>query len=156
MYECSSADVWTTDCPTRPFNDPAYDAQAWVYELINVVPAWSEGYTGAGVQIVFNDDGLDTEHAEFAAKFNAAGSCNDPTPVNVTTETHGTICAGLAVAWNVVFAPCVLGAAPEELGLWSRLELDYENGVALTARRRPPRTLTPRTIPARSPVHASL
>ena len=44
------------------------------------------GVTGAGVQIVFNDDGLDADHAEFSAKFSAAGSCNDPTPVNFTTE----------------------------------------------------------------------
>ena len=28
---------------------------------------------------------------------------------------------------------CALGATPEELGLWSRLDLDYDHGVALTA-----------------------
>ena len=28
---------------------------------------------------------------------------------------------------------CALGASPEELGLWSRLDLDYDHGVALTA-----------------------
>jgi hypothetical protein len=28
---------------------------------------------------------------------------------------------------------CALGQSPEELGLWSRLDLDHENGVALTA-----------------------
>ena len=94
-------------------DDPDYLYSDWYLgpRGINATGAWAAfGVTGAGVQIVFNDDGLDTEHAEFAAKFNAAGSCNDPTPVNVTTETHGTICAGLAVA--AANSDCSVGVAP--------------------------------------------
>ena len=94
-------------------DDPDYLYSDWYLgpRGINATGAWAAfGVTGAGVQIVFNDDGLDTEHAEFAAKFDAAGSCNDPTPVNVTTETHGTICAGLAVA--AANSDCSVGVAP--------------------------------------------
>ena len=36
-----------------------YEAQSWIYNLINVVPVWEQGYTGSGVQVAINDDGID-------------------------------------------------------------------------------------------------
>ena len=60
-------------CPTEGafFADPYNDAQAWVYGLINVRPAWEAGWTGAGVQLVFNDDGLSTSHPGTSDQLNS-------------------------------------------------------------------------------------
>ena len=43
--------------------------------MVNVRPAWEAGWTGAGVQIVFNDDGLSTSHPDLSSKFTTVGSC---------------------------------------------------------------------------------
>ena len=77
---CPDASAWTTsssDCTASSVggNDPAYEAQRWVYQLIDVEPVWADGLAGVGVQIVVNDDGLDLTSAEFADAFDAAGSC---------------------------------------------------------------------------------
>ena len=77
---------------------------------INATGAWALGLTGLGVNIVFNDDGLDYEHVEFEGKYNSAGSCKDPLPFNYSTEQHGTVCAGLAAA--AVNGECSVGVAP--------------------------------------------
>ena len=102
---CHNASMWTTSSclpPPPPFNDPAYGSQQWVYDLINVRPAWSAGYNGTGVQIVFNDDGIDLQH-EFGSfgpgtanpKFDVHGSCLG-TDLHAATATHGTATAAIA------------------------------------------------------------
>jgi len=45
--------------------DPLYSSQQWYLDSANVPAAWAAGYTGAGVNIVFNDDGLDYRHPDF-------------------------------------------------------------------------------------------
>ena len=78
---CPTASSWASSCSgvaTGPIgNDPMYGAQSWVYDLINVQSVWSMGYTGQGVQIAINDDGIDLTLPDFggASKFDAAGSC---------------------------------------------------------------------------------
>ena len=125
---CGSSHDWVSTCTeseASPFvgsSDPAYEAQSWVFELINVKPAWAAGYTGDGVQIVINDDGLDLSSDEFAElpdgqlKFNAADSCLS-TDVNYSfpdTENglpaHGTACAAIAAGNANSF--CSHGVAP--------------------------------------------
>jgi len=65
----------------------------------NVLAAWSRGYTGTGVNIVFNDDGLDYRHPDFKDKYKQEGSTMDPMPGvcgGDHPDTHGTTCAGIA------------------------------------------------------------
>ena len=38
--------------------DAAYLAQSWVYDLIKIKTAWQQGYSGKGVHIRINDDGI--------------------------------------------------------------------------------------------------
>ena len=73
--ELCTASNRVSTCPTEGafFADPYNDAQAWVYGLINVRPAWEAGWTGAGVQVVFNDDGLSTSHPDLSSKFTTVG-----------------------------------------------------------------------------------
>ena len=47
--------------PGNTQSEWAYSAQSWVYELVNVQPVWAQGLTGAGVQIVVNDGGVNPE-----------------------------------------------------------------------------------------------
>ena len=73
---CSSSSDRLSTCPTEGasapfFTDAQYDAQAWVYGLINVRPVWEAGWTGAGVQVVFNDDGLSTSHPGTSDQLNS-------------------------------------------------------------------------------------
>ncbi|CAF0883079.1 unnamed protein product [Adineta steineri] len=75
---------------------------------INVVPAWSAGYSGRGVLISIVDDGLDHAHQELRDRYQARFSYDlndlndtehDPSPnMDVAGNNHGTECAGAAVA----------------------------------------------------------
>jgi hypothetical protein len=44
------------------FDDPLYDGQRWVYDMINIVPVWERGYFGSGVRVRVNDDGVESTH----------------------------------------------------------------------------------------------
>lgn len=44
------------------FEDPLYDGQRWVYDMINIVPVWEKGYFGRGVRVRVNDDGVKASH----------------------------------------------------------------------------------------------
>ena len=110
---CGTADAWSSTCAARPsalFADPAYEAQSWVYDLINVVPAWEAGWTGKGVQIVINDDGLDIAHPDLAGKFTEVGSCVGRKVRKPVKVSHGTACA--AIALGAANTDCSVGIAP--------------------------------------------
>ena len=48
-----------------PWPDPYYADAAWYLEAICAPEAWAAGYTGAGVQILINDDeGVDNTHPD--------------------------------------------------------------------------------------------
>ena len=61
------ADDYTDTCPDRddPVEDPYYEAQ-WYLEAIRAPEAWAAGYTGSGVQILVNDNGVDNNHPDLA------------------------------------------------------------------------------------------
>ena len=140
---CPTAASWARSCTgiaTGPIgNDPMYGAQSWVYDLINVGPVWSMGYTGQGVQIAINDDGIDLTLPDFgplpggAAKFDAEGSCigaqtclgggtsfqgvtcesgtkTNPRGTTAAYGSHGTTCA--AIALGNANSDCSVGIAP--------------------------------------------
>ena len=69
------------------------------HKAINVTGAWSLGYTGAGVNVMFADDALDVSHPDFADKFDPSGGSlgNEVLPTS-SRQNHGTAVAGLAVA----------------------------------------------------------
>ena len=88
-------DAWTSSsgCVASPVTDPYYEMNAWAHTLINLLPAWAEGYTGAGVTINIVDDGTDQTHPAFSGKYDALGSCPIP-----SDGEHGTITAAIALA----------------------------------------------------------
>ncbi len=105
------------------WNDPFYPDQ-WHLENtgqgggspgadVNVVPVWSDGLTGKGLQIAIVDDGLEIKHEDLAANTNHAyhhdwiGNDNDP-----TAGSHGTSVAGVAAADGNNDVG-VVGAAPD-------------------------------------------
>ena len=136
---CQGTSAWSSMCSGIPSNpigsDPMYGAQSWVFDLINVRPVWQEGFTGRGVQIVVNDDGVDLTLPDFgalpdgSAKFDISGSCIGPdaclgggTPFQGAACTagtdergdawgfHGTACSAIAIGNANGF--CSVGVAP--------------------------------------------
>jgi subtilisin family serine protease len=90
------ADDYTDTCPDRddPVEDPYYEAQ-WYLEAIRAPEAWAAGYTGDGVQILVNDNGVDNNHPDLA-KLDVSSSCSSYAPHG--NDAHGTACASLALA----------------------------------------------------------
>ena len=99
---CPERSSWTASACTdgvasRPagFVDPMYDAQSWVYEMIDVEAVWRQGYTGRGVQVVVNDDGIDLTLPDFgplpdgSLKFDVAGSYAASPACIACTSTMG-------------------------------------------------------------------
>ena len=115
---CQDAGSWTSDCVAvdsgRNAEDPKYDAQSWVYQMIDVEPIWEQGYSGRGVRMMINDDGIDLTSPDFAplpdgtAKFDPLVSClgNQSLPAS-----HGTGCGAIAMA-NAQNGFCSRGIAP--------------------------------------------
>lgn len=105
----------------------------------NVMGAWERDITGAGVQILVVDDGVQRLHPDLAdnfvleSSFSFSDSSHDPTPV--PTEAHGTSCAGVAAAGasngscgvGVAFGAALAGI--EILGVTSA---DVDEASALT------------------------
>ncbi|MBD3682203.1 S8 family serine peptidase [Stenotrophomonas sp. Br8] len=72
---------------------------------LNVDSAYKAGIHGKGVTIAIVDDGLQIKHPDLKANIattvagkNFADQSNDPTPSNLTNDSHGTMVAGIAGA----------------------------------------------------------
>lgn len=79
--------------------DPLY-AQQWHLPMLgNLERIWDE-FTGNGVKVGVYDDGVQTNHPDLSANYNAAlhftynGTTYLPTPLQ-SSHAHGTACAGL-------------------------------------------------------------
>nr|RLV76681.1 hypothetical protein DV515_00016740 [Chloebia gouldiae] len=94
-----------------------------VHPDLNILTAWSRGYTGLGVVLTVLDDGLEKDHPDLAANYVTKGgdplasydfNSNDPDPQPRYSDSdknwHGTRCAGevAAVANNGI---CGAGVA---------------------------------------------
>ncbi|XP_034048082.1 proprotein convertase subtilisin/kexin type 5 [Thalassophryne amazonica] len=70
---------------------------------MNIVGAWSRGYTGEGVVLSVLDDGIEREHPDLKpnydplASYDVNGQDQDPSPRDYTNY-HGTQCAGMVAA----------------------------------------------------------
>lgn len=86
--------------------DPLYDDQ-WHFSLIGDIESIWEEYDGSGVSVVVYDEGVEYDHEDLAANYDASmhftydGVTYDPMPLDADSG-HGTSCAGLigAVADN--------------------------------------------------------
>ena len=110
-HTCGSYDCKDPDAPPVP--DPYYPDAAWYLEAIRAPEAWAAGYTGDGVQILINDDGVDNTHPDLA-KLDLANSCSVYAPCTGSdglSDTHGTNCAAIAAADSN--SACGVGAAPD-------------------------------------------
>jgi proprotein convertase subtilisin/kexin type 7 len=107
---------------TVAFNDPLFTSQ---WHLVNhqtsghdidVQTVWESGVTGRNVTVCVIDDGLDHSNADIRPNYNAKGSYDfisdddDPMPLHMVSENHGTKCGGvIAAAANNGF--CGVGVA---------------------------------------------
>ncbi len=115
LPEVRSADVQlaTKRQPKLIPNDPLF-AQQWhlhnttqldgaLWVDANLTGVWDR-FTGEGILIGVIDDGLQHSHPDLAPNYNSAldydfnGDDEDPTPVNLADDSHGTSCAGVAAA----------------------------------------------------------
>ncbi len=102
--------------------DPLYMANKWMYEMINVLDVWEEGFTGKGVSIRINDELVDYRNKEFLDRFDKENSCEDYDPKNIV-KNHGTAVAGIilgeannghcatGIAYNARFSSCYFNIA---------------------------------------------
>lgn len=71
----------------------------WYLDAIQVPAVWAMGYSGKGIMLRINDDGLDYTNPDLTVpRFSLAHSHGDPMPQNGQEDTHGTVCAALAAA----------------------------------------------------------
>lgn len=84
-------------------SDPLFTSQWHIPMLGNINRLWDHGITGVGVTIAIYDDGVQLDHPDLAANYNAEahftynGVTYAPTPQS-PSDAHGTACAGLIVA----------------------------------------------------------
>jgi NAD(P)-dependent dehydrogenase (short-subunit alcohol dehydrogenase family)/subtilisin family serine protease len=97
--------------------DPAR-GQQWHLERLAAPAAWAAGADGGGTVVSVVDDGVEWTNADLGAgRFVAAASYDwvagvaDPAPKDRGADTHGTSCAGLAVAGRDD-CTCGVGVAP--------------------------------------------
>ncbi|XP_075037384.1 neuroendocrine convertase 1 [Mixophyes fleayi] len=94
------------------FNDPMWSRQWYLQDTrvnpslpkldLHVIPVWRKGITGKGVVVTVLDDGLEWNHTDIYANYDAEASYDfndndkDPFPrYDITNENkHGTRCAG--------------------------------------------------------------
>lgn len=53
---------------TTTTDDPLSQAQSWVYHTIQLSTVWEQGYTGQGIRVRINDNGVDVTHPEFQGR----------------------------------------------------------------------------------------
>ncbi|NWR44314.1 PCSK4 convertase, partial [Regulus satrapa] len=104
--------------PTDPWFPKQWYMNNDIHPDLNVLTAWSRGYTGLGVVLTVLDDGLEKDHPDLAANYDPLASydfnSNDPDPQprygDGDKNWHGTRCAGevAAVANNGI---CGAGVA---------------------------------------------
>lgn len=99
---CLTVDQWKQTCNNpdseNVFSDPLYDAMSWSYRMIDVERAWQGRFSGYGVHIRINDDGVDASHPEFHGRFDVNNSCPEYLPRDYEVDTHGTACASIIAA----------------------------------------------------------
>ncbi|XP_013405184.1 furin [Lingula anatina] len=86
-------------------NDPEWPQQEWYLgsgSSMHISEAWGQGYTGQGVTVVVNDDGLDIEHPDIKENYDPDISWNlidnDKNMSPPEGRSHGTHCAGVVAA----------------------------------------------------------
>ncbi|NWX24374.1 PCSK4 convertase, partial [Aegotheles bennettii] len=92
--------------PTDPWFHQQWYMNNDINPDLNILSAWSKGYTGLGVVLTILDDGIEKDHPDLAANYDPLAShdfnSNDPDPQPRFTprdeNRHGTRCAGVAAA----------------------------------------------------------
>ncbi|KAM7081087.1 proprotein convertase subtilisin/kexin type 4 isoform 8-T8 [Ciconia maguari] len=92
--------------PTDPWFHKQWYMNNDIDPDLNILTAWSKGYTGLGVVLTVLDDGIEKDHPELSANYDPLASydfnSNDPDPQpRYTTRDenrHGTCCAGEVAA----------------------------------------------------------
>ncbi|MGL4400766.1 MAG: S8 family serine peptidase [Luteolibacter sp.] len=115
MPEVEAADVLLATQREKKWvpNDPLF-SQQWhhlnttqlggaLWMDTGITPVW-DTFRGAGVTIGIIDDGVQHAHPDLQGNYNTAidydynGNDQDPTPVDLVQDGHGTACAGVAAA----------------------------------------------------------
>ena len=118
ISSCPMAEDWKVTCEAvhddNVYTDPLYDSWKEIFKLVGVEEVWKMGYTGKGVHVRINDDGVDANHPEFQGRFDVENSCEVylPDTDNDPEASHGTACASIIAAAgdnNV----CAVGIAPD-------------------------------------------
>uniref|UniRef100_A0A8C6J717 Uncharacterized protein n=1 Tax=Melopsittacus undulatus TaxID=13146 RepID=A0A8C6J717_MELUD len=92
--------------PTDPWFHKQWYMNNDVNPDLNILTAWSKGYTGLGVVLTILDDGIEKDHPDLSANYDPLASydfnSNDPDPQPRYTSGeenwHGTRCAGVVAA----------------------------------------------------------
>ncbi|XP_074151098.1 proprotein convertase subtilisin/kexin type 6 isoform X1 [Sminthopsis crassicaudata] len=116
-----------SDAHSIYFNDPIWSNMWYMHcgdkhsrcrSEMNVPAAWKRGYTGKNVVVTILDDGIERNHPDLAANYDAYASYDvngndyDPSPrYDASNENkHGTRCAG-EVAASANNSYCIVGIA---------------------------------------------
>ncbi|XP_054038299.1 proprotein convertase subtilisin/kexin type 4, partial [Rissa tridactyla] len=92
--------------PTDPWFHKQWYMNNDISPDLNILTAWSKGYTGLGVVLTILDDGIEKDHPDLSANYDPLASydfnSDDPDPQPRYTagdeNQHGTRCAGEVVA----------------------------------------------------------
>ncbi|NXX57544.1 PCSK4 convertase, partial [Scopus umbretta] len=92
--------------PTDPWFHKQWYMNNDINPDLNILTAWSKGYTGLGVVLTVLDDGIEKDHPDLSANYDPLASYDfnsndpDPQPRNAAGDEnrHGTRCAGEAAA----------------------------------------------------------
>ncbi|NXA22947.1 PCSK4 convertase, partial [Ibidorhyncha struthersii] len=92
--------------PTDPWFHKQWYMNNDINPDLNILTAWSKGYTGLGVVLTVLDDGIEKDHPDLSANYDPLASydfnSNDPDPQPRYTardeNRHGTRCAGEVAA----------------------------------------------------------